>query len=37
VPDPYYGGAADFAKVIGLIEIGIRGLIAELRAQTLTH
>jgi protein-tyrosine phosphatase len=37
VPDPYYGGAADFAKAIGLIETGIRGLIAELRAKAATH
>jgi low molecular weight protein-tyrosine phosphatase len=31
VPDPYYGGAADFRKVIDLAEAGAQGLIARLR------
>jgi len=30
VPDPYYGGAEDFRRVIELAEIGARGLINEL-------
>jgi protein-tyrosine phosphatase len=32
VPDPYYGEAAEFARVVKLIEAGVRGLIAALRA-----
>ena len=31
VPDPYYGGAADFRRVIELAESGARGLIERLR------
>jgi protein-tyrosine phosphatase len=31
VPDPYYGGAEDFQRVIELAEAGSRGLIARLR------
>ena len=31
VPDPYYGDAADFARVAGLIDTGVRGFIAALR------
>ena len=31
VPDPYYGAAADFRKVIELAEAGAQGLIARLR------
>ena len=31
VPDPYYGGAADFRRVIDLAESGAAGLIARLR------
>ena len=31
VPDPYYGGAADFRRVIDLAELGAAGLIARLR------
>jgi len=32
VPDPYYGGADEFAQVVRLIDTGVRGLIARLRA-----
>jgi protein-tyrosine phosphatase len=28
VPDPYYGGASDFERVIELVRTGVRGLIA---------
>jgi protein-tyrosine phosphatase len=31
VPDPYYGETADFARVAGLIDTGVRGFIAALR------
>jgi len=31
VPDPYYGSAADFRRVIELAEAGAQGLIARLR------
>jgi protein-tyrosine phosphatase len=31
VPDPYYGEAADFAQVAGLIDTGVRGFITALR------
>ena len=31
VPDPYYGAAVDFRKVIELAETGAQGLIARLR------
>jgi protein-tyrosine phosphatase len=32
VPDPYYGGPADFEHVVGLCEQAARGLIAHLQA-----
>jgi protein-tyrosine phosphatase len=32
VPDPYYGKADEFAQVARLIDAGVRGLIAQLRA-----
>ncbi len=32
VPDPYYGEAREFARVVVLIDTGVRGLIAALRA-----
>ena len=32
VPDPYYGGAAGFLRVIQLIETACDGLIAEIKA-----
>jgi protein-tyrosine phosphatase len=31
VPDPYYGGPADFERVVGLCEQAARGLIAHLQ------
>jgi protein-tyrosine phosphatase len=31
VPDPYYGEAADFARVARLIDTGVRGFITALR------
>jgi protein-tyrosine phosphatase len=31
VPDPYYGGPADFERVVGLCEQAARGLIAQLQ------
>lgn len=34
VPDPYYGGHADFRRVIELAEAGADGLIARLRASS---
>jgi protein-tyrosine phosphatase len=34
VPDPYYGGAADFVQVVDLIDAGVRGLIAALLARS---
>ena len=33
VPDPYYGGADGFERVLDLTEAAARGLIAELRAR----
>ena len=33
VPDPYYGQTADFAQVVALIDTGVRGFIAALRAR----
>ena len=33
VPDPYYGGEADFQRVVDLVENASRGLIARLRDQ----
>jgi protein-tyrosine phosphatase len=35
VPDPYYGGAAAFDQALDLIETGVDGLIARLRAGAL--
>ncbi len=32
VPDPYYGGPADFERVLDLIEVAARGLLAALTA-----
>ncbi len=32
VPDPYYGGAAGFERVLDLVEDASRGLLARLRA-----
>lgn len=32
VPDPYYGGAADFEHVLDLVEAASDGLVAHLRA-----
>lgn len=34
VPDPYYGGAAEFAQALDLIDTGVRGLIAALPAHS---
>jgi protein-tyrosine phosphatase len=34
VPDPYYGGGADFVRVLDLIEAGVRGVIAALSAHS---
>jgi protein-tyrosine phosphatase len=34
VPDPYYGDTADFARVAGLIDTGVRGFIAALRGDS---
>ena len=31
VPDPYYGGAQGFERVLDLVEEGARGLLAEVR------
>lgn len=33
VPDPYYGGAAGFEKVLDLIELGCSGFVQHLRSQ----
>jgi len=33
VPDPYYGGAAGFEKVLDLIELACRGFVEHLHAQ----
>ena len=32
VPDPYYGGAAGFERVLDLVEDASRGLLEKLRA-----
>lgn len=32
VPDPYYGGARDFERVLDLVEAGVAGLMAHLRS-----
>ncbi|HEX7341719.1 MAG TPA: low molecular weight protein-tyrosine-phosphatase [Rhodanobacteraceae bacterium] len=34
VPDPWHGGAADFAHVVTLAQRGVRGLIRLLQAET---
>lgn len=36
VPDPYYGGAAGFERVLDLVEAATAGLMAELRARLRT-
>ena len=33
VPDPYYGGPAEFAQVLQLVELGVRGVIEALRTR----
>ncbi len=33
VPDPYYGGAADFERTLDLIEAGVAGLLEVLRRE----
>jgi protein-tyrosine phosphatase len=33
VPDPYYGGATGFERVLDLIELAAAGLLAEIRQQ----
>ena len=33
VPDPYYGGADGFERVLDLVEAACRGLLGEVRAQ----
>jgi low molecular weight protein-tyrosine phosphatase len=33
VPDPYYGGITGFERVLDLIELASRGLLAEIRQQ----
>jgi protein-tyrosine phosphatase len=35
VPDPYGGGAQDFARVLDLVERGARGVLERLRAGPL--
>jgi protein-tyrosine phosphatase len=30
VPDPYYGGPAGFERVLDMVEVAARGLLAEL-------
>jgi protein-tyrosine phosphatase len=32
VPDPWYGGMADFAQALDMIERGVDGLLHELQA-----
>jgi protein-tyrosine phosphatase len=32
VPDPYYGGAQDFERVLDLVEAACRGLLAGIKA-----
>ncbi|MBX6767259.1 MAG: low molecular weight phosphotyrosine protein phosphatase [Actinomadura rubrobrunea] len=34
VPDPYYGGHADFEHVLRLVEAAVPGLLAHVRAET---
>jgi protein-tyrosine phosphatase len=33
VPDPFYGGADGFERVLDVVDAGARGLLADLRAQ----
>jgi len=33
VPDPYYGGAQGFERVLDLVEVGSRGLLSTIRAR----
>ena len=33
MPDPYYGGEAEFQRVVDLVEDASRGLVARLRDQ----
>ncbi|MDO9371138.1 MAG: low molecular weight phosphotyrosine protein phosphatase, partial [Gammaproteobacteria bacterium] len=35
VPDPYYGGASGFERVIDLVEEAARGLLADIRQRHL--
>jgi len=35
VPDPYYGGADGFERVLDLVEAGAAGLLADIRARHL--
>jgi len=37
VPDPYYGGAVGFERVLDLIEQAADGLLAEIRARMRAH
>ena len=37
VPDPYYGGAVGFERVLDLVEQAADGLLAEIRARMLAH
>ena len=37
VPDPYYGGAVGFERVLELIEQAADGLLAEIRARMRAH
>jgi protein-tyrosine phosphatase len=37
VPDPYYGGAVGFERVLDLIEQAAHGLLAEIRARMRAH
>jgi protein-tyrosine phosphatase len=34
VPDPYYGDAQDFERMLDLVEAACRGLLTEIRTQT---
>ncbi len=37
VPDPYYGGSADFERVLDLVESAVSGLLLRLRAVDLSN
>ena len=37
VPDPYYGGASGFERVLDLIELGCRGLLAHVRRELVSR